>query len=136
VSEHARAIPDRLHFRSEVGADSPLWTEDGAMVDLDDLPIPRDLQEDLQTWAEVAWRDDSVGIETRGRALLAALRESLDDIELIYGTKTERTQARRCAPISRAVAGWSNRSCAPRCPPVSARPGDGISSSELTPSVT
>lgn len=54
------------------------------MTDLAALRIPRDLQEDLQSWAQVGWRDDSLDIETRGRALLAALRDLFGEIDLIW----------------------------------------------------
>ena len=42
----------RLTMRAEVGAESPLWTERGHMVWLDQLPISEDLQHALGRWAE------------------------------------------------------------------------------------
>ncbi len=35
----------RVVFRAEVGAESPLWDEQGAMIWLDMLPLPPDLQD-------------------------------------------------------------------------------------------
>ena len=84
VSDDASTISGRVLFRSEVGAESPLWTESGTMIDLDVLPIPRDLQKDLQAWTQVAWQKDSLEVKTRGRELLAALRDSLDEIEPLW----------------------------------------------------
>ncbi len=47
--------PEQLTIRPEVGAESPLWTADGEMVPLADLPLDPLFREELQHWAASAW---------------------------------------------------------------------------------
>ncbi len=45
----------RLRMRAEVGAESPLWTEQGDLAFVDMLPIDAELQEALGVWADQVW---------------------------------------------------------------------------------
>jgi hypothetical protein len=63
----------------EVGAESPLWTDDGVMVDLDQLPISAELQSALELWADRVWSNlpPSSEWETQGRTLHQRLMQEL-----------------------------------------------------------
>jgi len=71
------ATPDpelrRLRMRAEVGAESPLWTERGHMVWLDQLPISQDLRDALGHWAEQVFLGDVAPWQSKGEALHARL---------------------------------------------------------------
>lgn len=74
-----------LFMRAEYGSDSPLWTEHGGYVDLEDLPLDATLRKSLQEWAlsipPVLSEDDdpSTGSHWRadGRSLYCAAAEQL-----------------------------------------------------------
>jgi hypothetical protein len=61
-------------MRAEVGAESPIWTEQGEMVWLDQLPVGPELRDALVRWANDAWHHPS---SAEGEALHAQLREEL-----------------------------------------------------------
>ena len=45
-------------MRAEIGAEHPLWTEDGILLDDELLPLPDDLRRRVRTWAEELWNLD------------------------------------------------------------------------------
>ena len=70
----------RLRMRAEVGAESPLWTETGTLVDLDQLPLSSELSDALGRWADDYWdnmHDPRVLWDRRGDALYLRLVEEL-----------------------------------------------------------
>ncbi len=64
-------------MRAEIGAESPFWGEDGAMVHLDSLPLPTDLQDALTRWADKGWEGDDEADDAEGRRLYAEVVERL-----------------------------------------------------------
>lgn len=74
-----------LFMRAEYGSDSPLWTEHGGYVDLEDLPLDAPLRKSLQEWAlsipAVLSEDDNPSKgshwRTDGRSLYGAAVEQL-----------------------------------------------------------
>lgn len=78
----------RLRMRAEVGAESPLWTESGTLVDLDQLPLSPELQDALGLWADQLWEhlhDPSAEWRSRGKALHASLVQELGpDYEVLF----------------------------------------------------
>jgi hypothetical protein len=74
----------RLLFRAEVGAESPLWDERGAMVSLDVLALPRDLRDALATWANVGWERGGEAGHEEGRRLYVQVADALVPIEVIW----------------------------------------------------
>jgi hypothetical protein len=71
-----------LLFRSEVGADSPLWGDDieeghDYLVEIADLPLSAGLARELTEWAQVGWESDDPQITRQGRELCAACAKEL-----------------------------------------------------------
>ena len=79
------AAPRRLVMRAETGAESPFWDEDGAMVWLDTLPLPPDLQDALTRWADQGWEGDDEAVTAEGRRLYAQVVERLVGTEVVWG---------------------------------------------------
>lgn len=74
----------RLRMRAAVGAESPLWTERGEMVWLDELPISEELQQALGRWAERVLLQPMDQWEAEGDALHARLLGELGpDYEVV-----------------------------------------------------
>jgi len=69
----------RLLFRAEAGADSPLWTDRGHLLDPASLGLPADLTEQLQAWVAVAEYSDDHEVVARGRQLCRVCAEALQD---------------------------------------------------------
>lgn len=68
---------NRVFFRSEVGAESPLWDAEGHIIELDELTVPQSLASRLATWAQIAWAEDNPDLHVEGRVLLAELETEL-----------------------------------------------------------
>jgi hypothetical protein len=71
-----------LLFRSEVGAESPLWGDDleeghNYLVDLADLPLSAELASHLTEWAQVGWESNDPQVTRRGRELCATCAQEL-----------------------------------------------------------
>lgn len=77
---------ESLIFRPAIGAESPLWTPDGVMVGLDQLPLTPLLRAHLSDWAgraEDPYADhDEAELDSEGRGLFAAVREAYDGTPL------------------------------------------------------
>ncbi len=74
----------RLVMRAEIGPESPLWDERGVMVWLDSLPLPRELQDALASWAEVGWEGDDERSDEEGRRLYLQVVEALKPVEVVW----------------------------------------------------
>ena len=72
--------PDRpvvLRMRPEVGAESPLWTARGEMVELHTLPLEPALRRRLEQWAERAWEGNDESDRSVGRQLFEDVTRAL-----------------------------------------------------------
>jgi hypothetical protein len=78
--------PRRLVMRPELGAESPIWDEQGVMVWLDSLPLPPELQHRLTKWAEVGWEGDDDAVNAEGRRLYAEVVHALAPTDVVWDT--------------------------------------------------
>jgi hypothetical protein len=75
-------VADALEFWPEYNS-GPLWTGDGRSVDLDALPLPRDLRERLRRWnsryddSKLPYDENDVEWLYEGERLLAETRSAL-----------------------------------------------------------
>jgi len=68
----------RLVMRAEIGAESPLWDEEGDMVSLASLPLGSELQDALTKWADVGWEDpNQADTKAEGRRLYERVVDAL-----------------------------------------------------------
>ena len=78
----AEQYPNTLLFRPEIGAESPLWTPDGVMVWLHQLPLTPALEARLTDWAyrsEDPYADhDEAALDREGRELFAEVTEAFE----------------------------------------------------------
>ncbi len=74
---------ERLVMRAEIGAESNV-DERGVMVSLDSLPLRRELQAALTSWAEVGWEGDDARIDEEGRRLYLQVVEALKPTEVVW----------------------------------------------------
>jgi hypothetical protein len=73
-------MPVELVFRPGIGAESPIWDNAGAMVWLDQLPLPVPLQAHLAAWAFSATTvDDDNGLSGEARRLYRQVESYLGD---------------------------------------------------------
>lgn len=78
----------RLMMRAEIGAESPLWTDRGEMVWLEELPLEPVLRRELQEWNDLAWNSPDRVIQARGRTLFdEAARQLGDGYELMWDSE-------------------------------------------------
>ena len=80
-----RGTRRRLLMRSEVGAESPVWSTNGGPVMLEDLHLSANLRESLEGWALVAWESDDSDLRAEGLRLLEQVSIELGpSIEVVW----------------------------------------------------